>query len=617
MRILLISSLLVAREHAFLNPSIRTFRQTTTTTSPPVKIRPIRYGSGDASFAINPTFGFYKHERTRMALRLMAKKKKKDEEEVEEEEEEDGDYEYEYEEDYEYEYEEEYYEDEADDEKDDGGETTSTPKTSKSKPATTPTSSSGDEEEWVRKEKILRDFVNELDRAAKEIDELDPEEFINNLTEAELKPLDEINDAITAMAKPFQITEEDVANVTAADIENAFDDEEYPFGNLPDNETVYPRGVTQADMIKYDEMMEEYRNIEEEINANDCEAIRNIDMIDDDYIMNNLLDEDTRQEIMNLDHYAGTDEEGRPDMDAVREQRRRLIFDLDYNVTNLFLASMKVNVDAPVILDHWFPQLRNWTKYQHVRDLQFNFTWDDVEAANETELKDYWHRAGMDEIPTPSAREYPNVVEWDESPLNFEEERLLALEQWMDMVYQDEDDINLDDEDFMPDDNPAAPGYGVMDEMNPQPILKDVAEFEEKYEHKGKEWMENYVKKEKFEIERDEKKEFRGHLVICCSPAEEDLDMAENITVRMDKSFGNQVFVETRIMGHARPEDYLYEIWLESYEIDLLHSKRRAVFQRDWEGPRDLTDEYIEDMVKQVEFLISDDSRYSYRFDAD
>eukprot|EP00586_Coscinodiscus_wailesii_P014279 CAMPEP_0172512940 /NCGR_PEP_ID=MMETSP1066-20121228/248261_1 /TAXON_ID=671091 /ORGANISM="Coscinodiscus wailesii, Strain CCMP2513" /LENGTH=552 /DNA_ID=CAMNT_0013292965 /DNA_START=500 /DNA_END=2158 /DNA_ORIENTATION=- len=552
-----------------------------------------------------------------MALRLMAKKKKKDEEEVEEEEEEDGDYEYEYEEDYEYEYEEEYYEDEADDEKDDGGETTSTPKTSKSKPATTPTSSSGDEEEWVRKEKILRDFVNELDRAAKEIDELDPEEFINNLTEAELKPLDEINDAITAMAKPFQITEEDVANVTAADIENAFDDEEYPFGNLPDNETVYPRGVTQADMIKYDEMMEEYRNIEEEINANDCEAIRNIDMIDDDYIMNNLLDEDTRQEIMNLDHYAGTDEEGRPDMDAVREQRRRLIFDLDYNVTNLFLASMKVNVDAPVILDHWFPQLRNWTKYQHVRDLQFNFTWDDVEAANETELKDYWHRAGMDEIPTPSAREYPNVVEWDESPLNFEEERLLALEQWMDMVYQDEDDINLDDEDFMPDDNPAAPGYGVMDEMNPQPILKDVAEFEEKYEHKGKEWMENYVKKEKFEIERDEKKEFRGHLVICCSPAEEDLDMAENITVRMDKSFGNQVFVETRIMGHARPEDYLYEIWLESYEIDLLHSKRRAVFQRDWEGPRDLTDEYIEDMVKQVEFLISDDSRYSYRFDAD
>merc|ERR1712008_65587 len=185
--------------------------------------------------------------------------------------------------------------------------------------------------------------------------------------------------------------------------------------------------------------------------------------------------------------------------------------------------------------DHWMPQLRNWTRYQHVRDLNFNFTWDDVDAANETELEVYWTRAGTDGTPKPTVSENPNVVEWDESPLKFDEERLLALEQWMDEVYQNEDDINLDDDDYTPDDNPFAPGYGVMDEMMPTPILKDIDEFEEKYEHKGEEWLQNYRKKETYDIEHDKNRDFRGHLVICTGPDEEDMDVAANLTERMDK----------------------------------------------------------------------------------
>ncbi len=76
-----------------------------------------------------------------------------------------------------------------------------------------------------------------------------------------------------------------------------------------------------------------------------------------------------------------------------------------------------------------------------------------------------------------------------------------------------------------------------------------------------------YVYDEEFE------REFRGHLIIACTGEDRDLDIAEKITTRFEKEFGKKVFVETRVMALAREEDNVFEIWLESYEIDLLHSK--------------------------------------------
>lgn len=74
--------------------------------------------------------------------------------------------------------------------------------------------------------------------------------------------------------------------------------------------------------------------------------------------------------------------------------------------------------------------------------------------------------------------------------------------------------------------------------------------------------------------------------------------------------------METRVLGHARKEDNVYEIWLESYDIDLLHSKRQAfINSKVWTGPSDVDDSQLNYLVDRVNELISDESRYSYRMD--
>jgi len=397
----------------------------------------------------------------------------------------------------------------------------------------------------------------------------------------------------------------------------------------PDNDDEIYSKLSKAGNITKEDLMEaenEYntllQNQQELIDSQSDPHVRggllkNIDfMIDDEYILssdNTDLSDTVKQEIFNVDYWAESDED--PNMYSIREQRRRLIYDLDYNVTNLFLASVKVNPDAPVLLENWLLALRNQTKYQYVRNNHFNFTWDDVDQANVTELHQYYVNAGFDSIPANDTLQ--SLVEWDENPLTFEEEQMLAFENWMEQVYHEDDDICLDDEDFMPHDNPAGPDYiGLQNTTtNIDPFLKDVQDFEEKYQHMSQDWRDQYVKRHKYQLEDSQTdQDFRGHLVIACSPSEDDLDTAQKLTLRMEKSFGTQLFVETRVIGHAKLEDHLYEIWLESWDIDLLFSKRNAVFNpREWDGPRDVTDEYIDELVDRVKFLISDDARYSYR----
>lgn len=74
------------------------------------------------------------------------------------------------------------------------------------------------------------------------------------------------------------------------------------------------------------------------------------------------------------------------------------------------------------------------------------------------------------------------------------------------------------------------------------------------------------------------------------------------------------IYVETRVLGHARKEDNVYEIWLESYEIDLLHSKRQAfINSKVWKGPSEVDDEQLDHLVDRVRELVGDESRFSYR----
>lgn len=64
-----------------------------------------------------------------------------------------------------------------------------------------------------------------------------------------------------------------------------------------------------------------------------------------------------------------------------------------------------------------------------------------------------------------------------------------------------------------------------------------------------------------------------GHLVMAPATFEGNLVMT-NTTDRLD--FGKAEFVETRVLGHARVEDNVFKIWMESYEISLLYCKRQG-----------------------------------------
>jgi hypothetical protein len=106
---------------------------------------------------------------------------------------------------------------------------------------------------------------------------------------------------------------------------------------------------------------------------------------------------------------------------------------------------------------------------------------------------------------------------------------------------------------------------------------------------------------------------FRGHLIVACTGEDSDLEIAEKTTSRLKEDFGKTVFVETHIMALAREEDNVYEIWLESYDIELLHSRKRATSNpKGWSGPAEIDDAQIDYLAKRVAFLISDDSRHSY-----
>jgi hypothetical protein len=333
------------------------------------------------------------------------------------------------------------------------------------------------------------------------------------------------------------------------------------------------------------------------------------------------LDNATKEELLEADYEIG----GSP-----YNHTKWLIYDLDFNVSNLLLAACKHNPNAPVILNHWLPQLEIYERYRHVRERGFDFTWEDVEKADIDELKRYYLGFGYDEIPEKAPAE-TGLIGFGE--LEEEELKMAAFEKWMLEVYNEEwDRKDFDDEKIVDEDNvfsdnfvmPQHPDLPTMEETN-----EDLAKWKNEIENdhydvleEGGEAAEEIYKYRDMMGEnidykpmddKDFQENFRGHLVIACGDFESDLDMAEAITTRFEKEFGNQVYVETKIMMHVREDDYVFEVWLESYEIDLIHSRRRSFLGTDgWTGPGDVDAKQLDYLVDQVRMMISDDSRYSY-----
>ncbi|KAL3799182.1 hypothetical protein ACHAW5_005459 [Stephanodiscus triporus] len=377
---------------------------------------------------------------------------------------------------------------------------------------------------------------------------------------------------------------------------------------------VYPTNgaFTERDLVELDDQIAAYRAARERL-ANQTyfgeEQVMAYMDVERDWP---LLSNETQDEILDVIENSNTM--------ACPEPEMWLMYDLKFNVTNLILASFRHNPEAPIIFTQWMPQLEVYERYADQRARNFAWTWDDVESADVSELERYYRGLGYDAVPTKAAAE-TGIITLDTTPMDDEEREMLALENWMDEVYNEEsDNLLFDDENFEPRDNVYDPDFGESSSDKSSALeekfMKEFEAFEREFSEEEQEWRDQFATVEKFEYRDDPEGQaaFRGHLVVACTPSDEDLKLSETIARRFKDEFGKAVVVETRVLGHARKEDNVFEVWLESYEIDLLHSKRQAfINSKLWTGPSEVDDEQLDYLVERVRYLISDDSRYSYR----
>jgi hypothetical protein len=556
-------------------------------------------------------------------------------EEYEESDEDDDEWEYEYEEEEEeYEYEEEEEQEEIDDEDKEQKEVESK--------LSIPLQDDPDDPLYMEQKRIIETAVAESStlNEAKEMmatsdtsTEFLEKSFVDFLDIQLDKAGIEMAQVEEAM-KDFEISEKDAEEAIAEDIENKKDmtatDRKGDFlRNLgsgpdafpPDGDTIYQTGeggekmsIKNKDLVRLQNALEGLVGTTE--GFTDGSSVNNKQAMIRPTHELQQLDHQTLDEINLCVNASAVNANGHEYGETIKNEDpyRWLLYDLDFNVTNLLLASCKHNPSAPLLLNHWMPQLCAYSRYADVRERDFEFTHDDCENADTNELLKYFQGLGYDEIPTFTPKE-TNIVQVD-TEYDQEDITMSAFENWMDEVYTDEnEDLYFDDEDFQPEHNVFDFDFGLEDSDNVRGFKAEFEEFNREHNNETQAWRERYAKESKYELVNDSEgaEAFRGHLVVACSGSDHDLELAEKITLRMDEEFGKQVYVETRVYNHARQEDNVYEIWIESYDIQLIHSRRGAFYNANqWDGPADVDDKQLECIVDRVRILISDDARYSY-----
>ena len=418
-------------------------------------------------------------------------------------------------------------------------------------------------------------------------------------------------------AEQIQLTEEDVTEL----------DMEKEMANVPDllNDDPYPRH--DSDEVNF-------------LQANAGISDDDMEALDTSWKMSKAAQAATPWDqvmVREQQGFEGLSNDTMAEIDACLDQiggsayncTRWLLYDLEFNVENLMLSAVKHNREAPILFQHWYPQLVTYSRYAGAQAKNFDYSWDDVENADVSELERYYKGIGYDEIPSKAPAE-TGIVEFDY--LDEEEIKMAAFETWVKDVYNPEwDRKDFDDDEFRDEDNVFSKFY--EDPHHPDlPTFEDSQEDIEAWRQsigtdeelvgnkEGKAYRDYMAQEFDYEVVQDNEfeEEFRGHLIVACTGEDADLEIAEKITAAMDQAFGKQIYVETRLIAHAREEDNVFEVWLESYEIELLHSKKRASSNaKGWDGPADCDDDQVDYLVERVRFLISDDARYSYSLEYD
>jgi len=447
------------------------------------------------------------------------------------------------------------------------------------------------------------------------MDQLEEFDFVmNNITDEQAQQLDDypLMKEEEERTKDLYLTDQDLddTNIDFSDLEKAV-------ANVSD--------IMEDDPYEYhqpgeENLLEQTNGISDDLMGQLDQSYKDIQRITTEEPWNKLV----VKEMEGIDHL---DNQTTYEIDECLQEiggssynvTRWLWYDLDFNVSNLILCAIKHNPKAPIIFQHWYPQLVTYERYQHARDRDFDFTWEEVENADMSELEKYYLGFGYSEIPEKAPAETGIISVED---LDEEEIKMAAFESWMIEVYNSEwDRKDFDDDDFRDEDNAFSNFYEAPkhpDEPKYDEVEDDLKEWREEMgdDPEVREYRDDIATDTNYTIVEDEEftKEFRGHLVVACTGFDVDLEIAETITRRMKEEFGKQVYVETRVIAHAREEDNVFEVWLESYNVDLLHSKKRATTStKGWIGPALCDNTQVEYLVNQVRYLISDDVRYSYR----
>jgi len=493
-----------------------------------------------------------------------------------------------------------------------------------------------DDPNYMAQKVLIEASVKRRDSFNKFRDMISGEDFIkDNIGEFLDEQLEEAGVStveVDEIFKEMEVTEDEAEEAMAEENEKLaimsdIDKKEAILKNLGSDSEVFPIDgdpILSSDNERYNMVTEDLQQLQKKL-EDFVGTMRGYD--DSSLIKNKLwtistddfskLDEETKAEIDLCLEGTATDADGDEYGESIKleEPLRWLLYDLNFNVTNLIFASCKHNPDAPLILNQWMPQLCTYNRYAAVREHNFRFTWDDCKDVDMDELLRYYKGLGHDEIPSFTPNE-TNIVQVD-TEVDEDVRKAAAVEAWIDEIYLDEEEeVYFDDEEFQPEDNIYDPSFKLDEEESKKPFFEEYGEFNKKYENATKEWKEIYVQETNYTVENDEEanREYRGCLVVACTSSNEDLDLAERLTLRIRDEYGKKVHVETRVLAHARESDKVLEIWMESYDIELIHSKRRSTYDPDvWEGPGEVDDVQFEYLIDKVGYLISDDARYSYQ----
>ena len=276
--------------------------------------------------------------------------------------------------------------------------------------------------------KMMRDQV-EVDGATEAWDKTLNEFFEENLTKEELAEAEKT-------AKKYEITAEDIEDITNEDVEEAAQEindlggeDAFPHGGP----VLEDQGFSNDILVSIDNAAKEYYAKKKAMDDGTYEGISEFELINVNEELDKLNSTDEEQYLELLEVLKEMDEEDRPMYNA----EKLLIYDLQFNMTNIFLSACKHNPDAPIILPQWLFQMEVYTRYADGRERNFEYTWDEADNVDMSELEKYWKGLGYDEIPTRTPQE-TNIIAVE--PPDDDDMQMSHMQEWIKEVYDPEFD---------------------------------------------------------------------------------------------------------------------------------------------------------------------------------